>query len=300
MPSYLRSGIAAAILLAGSPVVAALAQDVIGIPTIYVTQQSDTLLDVARTYDLGFVEVRAANPGVDPWLPGAGRELTLPTQFVLPAGRRRGIVINLAELRLYYFPSKGEPRSFPVGIGREGFETPVGSTRVARKRVHPVWIPTAGEHEENPDLPASVGPGPDNPMGDYALYLGWSGYAVHGTNRPYSIGRRGSHGCIRLYPEDIEVLFRLASIGEPVTVVDQPAKVGWAAGQLYLEVHPEQREADALESKGVPRSPIAVEADALVLKASGLDAGRIDWYSVHLAEAQRTGVAVQVTRPVPY
>lgn len=300
MPSYLRSGLTAAIFLAGTGIATAPGQEVIGIPTIYVTQQSDTLLDIARTYDLGFVEVRAANPGVDPWLPGIRRVLTLPTQFVLPDAPRRGIVINLAELRLYYFPAKGEPRSFPVGIGREGWETPVGSTRIARKRVHPVWIPTAGEHEENPDLPASVGPGPDNPMGDYALYLAWAGYAIHGTNRPYSIGRRGSHGCIRLYPEDIEVLFQLIEIGEPVTVVDQPAKVGWAAGELYLEVHPGQREADALESKGAPRSPIAIDADALVLKAAGLDAGRIDWYSVHLAEAQRTGAPVQVTRPVPY
>lgn len=300
MPTYLKSGLAAAILLAGSGFAAASAQDVIGIPTIYVTQQSDTLLDIARAYDLGFVEVRAANPGVDPWLPGGGRVLTLPTQFVLPDAPRRGIVINLAELRLYYFPAKGEPRSFPVGIGREGWETPVGSTRIARKRVHPVWIPTASEREENPDLPESVPPGPDNPMGDYALYLARGGYAIHGTNRPYSIGRRGSHGCIRLYPEDIEVLFGGVSIGEPVTVVDQPAKVGWSAGELYLEVHPGQEEADALERKGRPRSPIAIEADALVLKAAGLDAGRIDWYSVHLAAEQRRGVAVQVTRPVPY
>ncbi|HEX7966649.1 MAG TPA: L,D-transpeptidase family protein [Stellaceae bacterium] len=299
--SHLRHGLAAVLLLAAAdPAPAPRPPELIGIPTIYVTRQSDTLLDIARAYDLGYVEVRAANPGIDPWLPGAGKVLTLPTQNGLPDSPRRGIVINLAELRLYYFPVAGDPLSFPIGIGREGWETPVGRTRVAKKRVHPVWVPTASEHEENPELPASVGPGPDNPMGDYALYLGWVGYAVHGTNRPYSVGRRGSHGCIRLYPEDIEILFHAVAAGTPVTVVDQPAKVGWSAGELYLEVHPTQADADALEKKGAPRSSIAIDADALVLKAAGLDAGRLDWYTIHLAETRRSGVPVQVTRPVPY
>ena len=123
---------------------------------------------------------------------------------MLPDAPRRGIVINLAELRLYYFPNGGEPLSFPIGIGREGWETPLGRTRIVRKTVHPVWIPTNSEHEERPELPQSVAPGPDNPMGDYALYLGWGGYAIHGTNRPSSVGQRGSHGCIRLYPEDMQ------------------------------------------------------------------------------------------------
>ncbi len=298
---HLRHGLAAFILLAAADAASARPQqDLIGIPTIYVTRESDTLLDIARAYDLGYVETRAANPGIDPWLPGAGKVLTLPTQIVLPDAPRRGIVMNLAELRLYYFPPAGEPLSFPIGIGREGWETPVGHTRIVRKSVHPVWVPTASEHEENPDLPAMVGPGPNNPMGDYALYLGWRGYAIHGTNRPYSVGRRGSHGCIRLYPEDIEVLFHAVAPGTPVTVIDQPAKVGWSAGELYLEVHPTQADADALEKKGVPRSSSAIDADELVLKAAGLDAGRLDWYTIHLAETRRSGVPVQVTRPVPY
>ena len=296
--SALRHGLAVAALLGATPV--SPPQDLIGIPTVYVTRQSDTLLDVARAYDLGYVEVRAANPGIDPWLPGGGKVLTLPTQNVLPDAPRRGIVINLAELRIYYFPAVGGPLTFPIGIGREGWETRVGRTRIIKKRVHPVWVPTASEHEENPELPKSVGPGPDNPMGEYALYLGWSGYAIHGTNRPYSVGRRGSHGCIRLYPEDIEVLFHAVGQDTPVTIVDQPAKVGWSAGELYLEVHPTQADADALESKGVPRSTIAIDADVLVLKAAGLGAGRLDWYAIHLAETKRNGVPVQVTRPLPH
>jgi L,D-transpeptidase ErfK/SrfK len=274
--------------------------DIVGSPMTYVTEEQDTLLDVARAYDLGYVEIRAANPGMDPWLPGAGKTVTLPTQFVLPNAPRRGMVINLPELRLYYFPPRGEPRSFPIGIGGEGKETPVGRTRIADKRPHPVWVPTKSEHAEDPDLPPAVGPGPDNPMGDYALYLGWKGYAIHGTNKPYSIGRRDSHGCIRLYPEDIEWLYRETATGTPVTVVNQPAKAGWSGGELYLEVHPTQQDADALEAEGMPRSTEAIDADDLVIKAAGADAARLDWYTIHLAEARRDGVAVQVTRPIPY
>jgi L,D-transpeptidase ErfK/SrfK len=278
----------------------ALAGDVIGIPELYETQSQDTLLDIARDHDLGYVEIRAANPGIDPWLPGAGKLLTLPSQHVLPDAPRRGIVINLPELRLYYYPPTGEPRSFPIGIGDEGWETPVGRTEIAEKRTHPTWVPTKSEHQEDPDLPPSIGPGPDNPMGDHALYLGWTGYAIHGTNKPYSIGRRDSHGCIRLYPQDIDWLYHAVAIGTRVTVVNQPAKVGWSAGELYLEVHPTQEDADALEAEGTPRSTEAADADGLVTKAAGEDLPRIDWYAVHLAELRRDGVAVQVTRPVPY
>jgi len=273
--------------------------DVIGAPASYVTREEDTLLDIAKDRDLGYVEIRAANPGIDPWLPGAGRTVILPSQHVLPDAPRRGIVINLAELRLYYYPLHGEPQTFPIGIGGEGKETPVGRTVVADKRAHPVWIPTKSEHEENPDLPASVGPGPDNPMGDYALYLGWKGYAMHGTNKPYSIGRRDSHGCIRLFPDDIAWLYRAVAPQTPVAVVDQPAKVGWIDDELYLEVHPTQADADALEAEGAPRSTEAIDADDLVVKAAGGDAPRLDWYTIHLAETRRDGIPVQITRPLP-
>lgn len=279
---------------------AASQSDLIGIPTIYTTKESDTLLDVARDHDLGYVEVRAATAGIDPWLPGAGKRLVLPTQHLLPAAPRHGIVINLAELRLYYFPAKGGPITFPIGIGRFGQETPLGRTRIVSKRVHPVWTPTRSEREENPDLPRSIPPGPDNPMGDYALYLGWRGYAIHGTNRPYSIGRRDSHGCIRLYPEDIAALFRAVEPGTSVIVVDQPVKAGWSAGELYLEVHALQSDADNLEEEGYPRSAPGVDADDIVAKAAGADASRLDWYTIHLAASRRNGIPVQVTRPVPY
>ncbi len=272
--------------------------ELIGIPTLFTTKDEDTLLDIGRSYDVGYVEIRAANPGIDPWLPGADKIVKVPTQHILPDAPRRGIVINLAELRLYYFPSDGSgPRSFPIGIGGEGKETPVGRTAIVRKAVHPTWVPTKSEHEEEPDLPAIVGPGPDNPMGDYALYLAWNGYAIHGTNKPYSIGRRDSHGCIRMYPEDILALFKAVKLGTSVVVVDQQAKVGWSGGELYLEVHSSQDDADALETTGAPTTTGAVDADALVLRAAGADAQRLDWYAIHLAEERRDGMPVQVTRP---
>jgi L,D-transpeptidase ErfK/SrfK len=269
-------------------------------PATYTAQETDTLLDIARGHDIGYIAIRAANPGVDPWLPGAATIVTLPTQHLLPDAPHRGIVVNLPELRLYYYPPRGEVRSFPLGIGGEGKETPVGRTEIASKRPHPVWVPTKSEHDENPDLPASVPPGPNNPMGDFALYLGWKGYAIHGTNKPYSIGRRDSHGCIRLYPEDIAWLYREVAVGTPVTVVNQPAKAGWSDGELYLEVNPSQEDVDMLETEGVPGSGIAVDADDLVAHAAGDDIGRLDWYGIHMAESRRDGIPIQVTRPVPY
>ncbi len=295
-----RAAVAAgcAILLCGAGAPPA-RNDLIGIPTIYVTREEDTLLDIARLYDAGYVEIRAANPEIDPWLPGAGKRIKVPTQHLLPNAPRRGIVINLAELRLYYYPAEGgEPQSFPIGIGGEGKETPVGRTAVVRKAVHPTWIPTASERAEDPDLPSVVPPGPDNPMGDYALYLGWRQYAIHGTNRPYGVGRRVSHGCIRLYPEDIAALFKLVKIGTPVTVVNQQVKTGWSGGELYLEVHGSQEDADMLETKGRPATPEAIDADRQVIAAAGDAAGRLDWYAIHLAEIRRDGLPVQVTRRV--
>jgi L,D-transpeptidase ErfK/SrfK len=274
-------------------------EDLIGTPAAYVTVEQDTLLDVARQFDLGYVEIRAANPDLDPWLPGADRLVRLPTAHIIPAAPRRGIVINLAELRLYWFPERGAPRTFPLGIGGEGKETPLGRTSVSHKRAKPTWIPTRSERKEDPDLPNIVPPGPDNPMGDFALYLGWRGYAIHGTNKPYSIGRRDSHGCIRMYPEDVEVLFREVAPGTSVTVVHQPAKVGWSHGELYLEVHPRQDEADLIESgeQGGPLS--AQDVNDLVAKAAGNEAAHIDWYQVHRAAIERTGAAIRVTRSAP-
>jgi len=168
---------------------------------------------------------------------------------------------------------------------------------VTRKQLHPPWIPTASERAENPDLPASVPPGPDNPMGDYALYLGWRGYAIHGTNLPNSIGRRDSHGCIRMYPEDIAWLYAEVTIGTPVAVVDQPVKFGWLGGMLYVEVHPAQGEADAIEAAGQRRSTEALDIDDAAAAAAGENAVWLDWYTIHLAAERQTGMPVAILRP---
>jgi L,D-transpeptidase ErfK/SrfK len=221
-------------------------QSVVGTPQVVFTNQSDTLSDLARTYGLGYDELIAANPGVDPWLPGDNTPVLLPTQFVLPDVPRRGIVLNMASKRLFYFPAMpaGEEqvvKTFPIGIGRVGWETPLGSTAVIAKARDPHWFVPASvrrEHAELGDpLPAVVPPGPENPLGHRVLKLEMPGYLIHGTNQPYGVGMRVSHGCVRLYPENIELLYELVEIGEPVTIINEPYLLGAHDGQLYFEAH---------------------------------------------------------------
>ncbi len=272
--------------------------EVIGQVTFYAVQKGDTLYSVARTHDLGIVEVMAANPGVDVWQPETGRVLSLPTAHVLPASPRRGIVINLSELRLFYYSDSHTVMSFPVGIGKEGWPTPVGTTLIAKKRIAPVWIPPASIRRETPDLPEKIPAGPDNPLGNYALNLGWPGFVVHGTNYPRSIGRRSSHGCIRLYPEDIATLFERVEPGTKVTVIDTPYKLGWRDDQLWLEVTPEQYQADEIIEHGIIRSQTIPDGlDAAVIETAGENT-RIDWYAVDRAVKTRTGLPVAVARKI--
>jgi len=219
---------------------------VVGKVQVVLAREEDTLSDLARLYNLGYQEIRRANPAVDPWLPGVGTEVVLPTQFVLPDAPREGIILNLASMRFFYYPppvGDEPPRviTHPIGIGRVGWETPTGSTGVTYKSTDPTWWPPSSiraEHKEMGDpLPPQVPPGPDNPLGKYVLGLGMEGYLIHGTNKPYGVGMRVSHGCIRLYPEDIEELFERISVGTPVHIVDQPYLAGWSDGALYLEAH---------------------------------------------------------------
>jgi L,D-transpeptidase ErfK/SrfK len=221
--------------------------DVVGELQVIRARYEDTFIDIARAYDLGFDELEQANPGVDPWLPGAGTPIVLPTQFILPDAPRDGIVLNVGTKRIFYFPkaAAGEaPRvvTHPVGIGREGWATPLGTTKVVSKVKDPVWtVPPSirKEHAEAGDpLPARVPAGPDNPLGAYALRLGFPSYLIHGTNKPSGIGMRVSHGCVQLFPEDIESLFSQVPVGTPVRIVNQPQLLGWRDGNLYLEAHP--------------------------------------------------------------
>ncbi|MDR2214259.1 MAG: L,D-transpeptidase family protein [Nevskiaceae bacterium] len=220
--------------------------DVVGQLQVTVANKEDTLSDIARRFNVGYEEIVRANPKVDPWLPRAGTEVVVPTQFVLPNAPREGIVINVAAMRIYYFQpvKKGEKQvvyTHPIGIGKVGWSTPEGATKVISKQKDPVWRPTASiiaEHKKNGEiLPAVVPAGPDNPLGRYKLTLGWASYLIHGTNKPYGVGLRSSHGCIRLYPEDIEQVFGMVTPGTKVRVVNQPFVFGWHEDQLYLQAY---------------------------------------------------------------
>lgn len=221
--------------------------DVIGAVTVVSARADDTLIEIARRHGLGYEDIVRANPEVDTWLPGEGTAVVLPTRFVLPPGERRGLILNLAEYRLYYFP---EPRdgetavvmTYPISIGRMDWETPLGLTSVISKVTNPTWYPPASvraEHAADGDpLPRIVPPGPKNPLGKHAMRLGLPGYLIHGTNRPAGVGMRVTHGCIRLFPEDIGYLFGKVDIDTPVRIVNQPVKIGWDGDELVVEVHP--------------------------------------------------------------
>ena len=283
--------------VAASPVDA---DDLIGGMRTTVTKFDDTLLDIAHQSDLGLIEVMSANPGVDPWLPGADVTLIMPNAHILPDAPRKGMVINSAELRLYYFGDPKNPKSFPIGIGRDGYLTPLGTTTVVRKKEKPSWYLTASEIADNPDLPTVIPPGPDNPLGSYALYLGWPTYLIHGTNTPWGVGRRVSRGCIRMYEEDIAWLFQHVDPGTPVNVVDQPVKIGRQDGEMFIEVQPSANQVTVMEetsrSPGPDEPlPIAEWADRILL-AAGPDIERLDWEAIEGALARRQGFPIQITR----
>lgn len=221
--------------------------DVVGEVQVIVARYEDTFTDIARAYDVGYDELVDANPGVDPWLPGAGTKIVVPSQHVLPKAAREGIVLNIGTKRIFYFPkpAPGETPvviTHPVGIGREGWSTPVAVTKVVAKVKDPVWTVPPSIRKEHADagdpLPARVPAGPDNPLGAYAMRLGLPSYLIHGTNKPSGIGMRVSHGCVQLFPEDIESLFSQVPVGTRVQIVNEPRLLGWRDGNLYLEVHP--------------------------------------------------------------
>jgi L,D-transpeptidase ErfK/SrfK len=255
----------------------------------------DTLPGLARRYGLGYEEILRANPGVDTWLPGEGTTIVIPGQRLLPPGPREGIVVNLPEHRLYYFPKpkKGEtPQviTFPVSIGKMDWATPLGETKIVDKRKNPTWSPPESvrkEHEDRGDpLPKVVPAGPDNPLGFYAMRLNISpgAYLIHGTNNPIAVGMAITHGCIRMYPEDIEALFPLVKVGTPVWLINAPVKVARVGGQVWLEVHPpiddqgQRAEVDlegfyALANAALGETPAAIHWDFVLTtlqEAAGL------------------------------
>ena len=240
--------------------------DVVGETRVIAAKYEDTFVKLAREHNLGFEELIQANPDVDPWLPGEGTEILLPTQYVLPKAPREGIVLNLPELRFYYFPDgeSGRVITHPISIGRMEWGTPLGRSEIVSKAENPTWYPPESIREEhaadNRPLPKVVPPGPDNPLGKHAMRLSIPGYLIHGTNKPAGLGMRVTHGCIRMFPEDIEALFETVPIGTPVRIVNQPYKLGWTEDGFYLEAHPpldEELEDDAWTMTQLTRAFVA-------------------------------------------
>lgn len=274
--------------------------DVAGAETVAVAGREDTLADIARRYNVGHQEIRIANPEVEFWLPGEGTRVEIPSRYVLPRAERRGLVLNLPEMRLYYFPGDSGPEgaetliTHPVSIGRMDWKTPLGTTRVTAKVRNPSWVPPESIRREaaqdGETLPRVLPPGPENPLGEYALKLALPGYLLHGTNRPYGVGMRVTHGCVRLYPEDIERLFDSVAVGTPVEIVNQPIKVGWSGDGLYIEVHPtleeDERTTDDLKN---------IALDLLEI-AAGEGAGRVSGKDLLRAIEERTGRPVLLAR----
>jgi L,D-transpeptidase ErfK/SrfK len=255
---------------------------VVGTDATVTTTYEDTLPEIAHRYSLGYYEIIRANPKVDVWLPGAGRELTLPGRRILPPGKREGIIVNIPEHRLYYFPKphRGEQPvviTYPVSIGKMDWRTPLGETQVIAKIRNPPWYPPESirkEHAANGDpLPKVIPPGPDNPLGDFALRLaaGHGEYMIHGTNNPVAVGMAVTHGCIRMYPEDVAALFALVPVGTPVRLVNEPVKVAWVDGQLFLEAHP------PVDAEGQSIEPDLELLSGMLDKALGSDTAAIHW-----------------------
>ena len=266
-------------------------------------EYEDTLPDIARANGLGFREIKLANPGVDTWLPGDGTEIVLPTLFVLPDAPRVGIVLNIPEMRLYYYPPENPEQeqasavvTHPIGIGRQGWATPYLNTRIIQKKTRPSWYPPESirkEHAEQGDpLPRRVPPGPDNPLGNYAMRLGQPEYIIHGTNKPFGIGMRVSHGCIRLYPEDIKSLYQRVKLKTPVRIVNQPYKVGRHGSRLYLEAHPyleEDTEQFQANLTSVVEGLISITGDA---------GYQVDWDLAKSVIAESNGIPVEIGRVI--
>ena len=272
--------------------------DVVGAVSTITARHEDTLVDIARRHGLGYEDIVRANPDVNPWLPGEGTEVLLPTRFILPAGAREGVVLNLAEYRLYYYPEPkdGEPAyvmTYPISIGRMDWETPLGMTEVIAKVVDPAWYPPKSvreEHAANGDpLPAIVPAGPQNPLGRFAMRLSMPGYLIHSTNRPAGVGMRVSHGCVRMFPEDIEFLFGLVGVKTKVRIINEPLKFGWNGDELVMEAHPRLEESD--------QDPLTSVTE-LYISATGERAGKLDWHLAEEIVGRSDGIPVAVGRGI--
>ncbi len=275
-------------------------QDLIGAPEEVTAAHEDTLPDIARAHHLGFDEIVAANPGVDAWLPGEGTTVHLPLAHLLPDAPREGIVVNLPDGRLYYFhaDARGRPlvETYPISVGRMDWKTPLGLTTIVRKEKDPTWYPPQSVRlthlrEDGEVLPGAIPPGPDNPLGAYAMRLGIPGgaYLIHGTNKPVGVGMQITHGCIRLYPEDIDTLFHEVPVGMRVHIVNQRIKTGWVGGELYLEVHAplQGMDDDGGDATALTRAIVAATSARRV---------PIDWQAAERLYAAAQGIPARISR----
>jgi len=266
--------------------------DVIGRLAVIRLEKGDTLPDIARHFSLGINAISAANPGVDVWVPEAGERIMLPLSFILPDAPRKGIVVNLATMRLFQF--KGDSKSpavstYPVGVGTKERPTPTGQMHVERKATRPTWHVPASiseDHRKKGDpLPAKVPPGPQNPLGECALYLSKSSYLIHGTNKPASIGLKATNGCLRLYPENVKMLYNDTPVKTPVVIVNQPYLIGHRSGVLYMEAHTPLEESGASELEKIYAKLRNIE------KESGRS---LDWTKVREVQARARGIPVPI------
>lgn len=280
--------------------------DVVGEITRVTAEHDNTLLGLGRRYGIGYEEMRRANPSVDVWLPGAGTEIVIPSRYVLPDAPREGIVVNIAEMRLYFYPEVEDGdvpqvETFPISVGRMDWSTPLGQSRITEKTEDPYWFPPQSilteRAEQGRPLPDAVPPGPQNPLGRHKMRLDIPGgaYLIHGTNEPRGIGMRVTHGCIRMFPEDVESLFNRVSSGATVRIVNQPVKAGWVAGKLLIEAHPvlPPEAENAYDPMDPPPMRDAVQAIAGVIDRGP---GRVDHRRLDRVVETASGMPAVISR----
>ncbi|MCQ8102757.1 L,D-transpeptidase family protein [Methylomonas sp. SURF-2] len=267
-------------------------QGMVGTLAAVDSQRDDTLSDLARHFGLGFTDITIANPGLEPWALADNQPVLLPVQFILPEAPRKGVVLNLANMRMFYYPRDQRVLTFPVGIGRDGWNTPLGLTKIVAKKANPAWTVPQSIHREHrllgDPLPKVIPSGPDNPLGNYAMPLGFTGYLIHGTNKPYGIGMQVSHGCVQLYPEDVEVLFGQVSVGTPVRIVHQPYLAAWDRDMLYLEAH------GPLEKWRGQDKKLQADARARLKKLAEEKNAVVDWVRVDAVLNRADGIPTPV------
>jgi L,D-transpeptidase ErfK/SrfK len=286
--------------------------NIIGNISEVIASHEDTLLDIAQRHGLGFEEIKRANPNIDLWIPGEGTKVILPKKFILPDAPRSGLVLNIAEYRMYYYPEtvRGQPEiviTYPMSIGRVDWETPLGKTKVISKKENPSWYPPASIRAERAMegefLPNIIPPGPDNPLGDFAIRLDIPGYLIHGTNKPNGIGMRVTHGCIRMLPQNIEELYSMMSLNDDVYIVNQPIKLGWNSDELFIEAHEflldnsidyELHDRSMSQKKAKSLSYIFSELTERYIKITDKKKAKLDWRVAELASIRADGIPIFV------